>query len=296
MRMWNGLRRRRRRDAGFTITELVVALTTGAGAVGVAGVACSGVRADARAADEEIRLRGTLQGLVLYSQNNRDDFPLPSKVDRQNATVRAKEPTTKDTTSNIFSILIWQGFIPTEILISPAEVNPNIKDFRGYVFDEPPTAARPAFAAWDPAFNADFMRDDVPGGMSYAHMLPSGKRWKYWNNTRDGAWPPVLASRGPKIDRVVYRSDGSALGIPADPQSNTIRMWAPEGQWSGCIAGRMGLWSMAPRDGLYTTTEGERLGDVLFYDEPWDAEGENAYLSIFVEAGREPADFKAIWD
>ncbi|MCH8930716.1 MAG: hypothetical protein IIA98_07360, partial [Proteobacteria bacterium] len=46
----------------------------------------------------------------------------------------------------------------------------------------------------------------------------------------------------------------------------------------------------------YLTGSGAVRADVIFYDEPDDPGGMNAFLSIFVTAGKTREAFRAIWD
>ncbi len=54
--------------------------------------------------------RGIHQAFVLWGQTNRDMYPLPSLHDSQNQTVNTDLPASKDTTANIYSILLYNSF------------------------------------------------------------------------------------------------------------------------------------------------------------------------------------------
>ena len=91
---------------------------------------------------DQTQVRGIVQAMQLWAQNNGDRYPLPSLIDKDNATV-GEIGAAKDTTANIYSILIYNGNIPTEICVSPAESNGKIEEFGTYALDKPASAVNP---------------------------------------------------------------------------------------------------------------------------------------------------------
>lgn len=201
---------------GFTLVELfvllafIVVLT-----VGFMAVATNMIRprhGGARTLKDSTQVRGIVQALITFAGSNQDRYPLPSLLDRGGPeglgqTVKSKSATEhagKDLSRHLYSILIYGGFIPTEMLVSPAEANGNIQVKNDYKFAKPETAADPNYALWDPAFRAAGGDQGVgtetaadPTNNSYAHLPPFGKRSKKWWNTF-GASEAAIGNRGPQ--------------------------------------------------------------------------------------------------
>ncbi|GJQ29275.1 MAG: hypothetical protein HBSAPP03_11590 [Phycisphaerae bacterium] len=298
-----------RRSHGFTLVELAVVLVVCV-AVGVVIMAVLlpsiGRRNHGiRHLKDATQVRGIQQGLVLWSQNNRDRYPRPSSLDKDNMTIalaEGEDPSTKDTTSNIISILIYNGFIPPELCVSPAEVNGNIKVFDTYDYEAPAgaAAADKKLALWDPGFNADFTDPSRPGNFSYGHMLPAGERLaKQWMNTFS-ATEAVLGNRGPEIAGLGSPKGGVRPATLKNPTSNTLLIHGGRTTWEGNIAYNDNHVSfetrMDPEETPYSFDGKKTYLDHLFYDELDDAAGLNNFLSIVTKAGPARADFVSIWD
>ncbi|MCW5766367.1 MAG: hypothetical protein KIT68_10380 [Phycisphaeraceae bacterium] len=312
----------RARARGFTLVEAaaVVAVTVCVGAAAVVG-AGSGqpldpltkARQNARQVKDATQIRGIVQAMMIWAQNNREAYPLPSQVDKADATV-AEKGRAKDTTANILSLLIFNGSISPEMCVSPLENNPKIKAHGGYELDRPKAAARPIEALWDPSFNADFAGDRAAHN-SFAHLQPSGElngakpmessgRLARWGNTFV-AIEPVVSTRGARIKSV--RIDGEDAWPEFDNQnSNAFSFYKPGGAWSGNVAfndGRVDFLDRYLAPGAvvktaarYKTREGASRPDMAFFDEPDDAAGANNFLGIFTKAGVKPSEFTSIWD
>lgn len=260
-------------------------------------------RASARQLKDSTQVRGIVQSMVVWANNNNGQYPLPSALDTANQTVRAASPDAKNTTANIYSLLIFSGHVTTEMLVSPAETNPAIKPIQNYEFANPKTAVKAADALWDPAFSADFTAGKT-GNTSYAHLQPSAGRLPNWSDTYNTAEPQV-GLRGPQITGVERAAIRDTVKAPA--ASNTYAMFGAPDTWEGNIAfadGRVEfVQSLAPTNAeqrrywlTYTTPEGKRQADIYHYDEPDDPAAANAFLGIFTTAGKAAADFTPIWD
>jgi hypothetical protein len=249
-------------------------------------------------------VRGIQQALVVFAQSNKDQYPLPSLLDAANAAINAPAAT-KDTTANIFSILIFNGATVPEMFVSSAEVNDRIRLKDDYQFESPQAAADPKNALWDPSFSADFTKGKI-GNVSYAHTLPSGPRLKHWADTLDAS-QPIIANRGPEIASVTRDSKGRITPTLAKPSSNTLLIHGTRNTWEANFAFNdnhveFQTW-VAPGKRLaddkrprYTAADGTSVIDLPNYDEPDDPAGTNHFLGIFTTAGEKPAEFKAIWD
>jgi hypothetical protein len=262
----------------------------------VAVVVLSRVRRSAQQTEDSTQIRGLHQGMVLWRQSNDDSYPLPSLLDRNNDTVAATGGE-KNTTANIMSILIYNGFVGTEVCIALGETNPNIRAMKNYSFKAPARAANPAKALWDPAFAADFTGGNI-GNFSYAHMLPADERLKKtWKDTFQAS-EAVLGNRGPQVTSMGVGPDGARRSRMAISDSNTLRIHGSSAAWAGNVAyndNHIGFEiSMAPTQ--YKDGPGKAWSDCLFFDEPDDPKRTNNFLGIFTKAGATGAEYRAIWD
>lgn len=244
---------------GFTFLELLVAVAVIAGLVGILLPALGKSRATARQIKDASQIRGCGQGLVLFAQNNQDNYPLPSVLDKANNTialVAGEDVGLKDQTKNIFSILIYNGFFGPELCVSTAESNGDIQTDQDYDYSEPKAAMGKVkhLALWDPAFKGppsqgyQGCKTGDAGNVSYAHSMPFGGRKKAWGNTFM-ATEAILGNRG-----AWYELSGGATGnwtlsnqMPRDampyPQgarpatvSNTLLIHGGRTTWEGNIA------------------------------------------------------------
>lgn len=173
-------------------------------------------------AKDQQHLRGIGQAMVIWAQNNAESFPLPSAFDIKNQTITTPGRG-KDTTSHIMSMLLFNGFVPPEMLISPVERNRRIKVEDKYAYTNPPKAVDPQLALWDPAFSADFTSSGG-GSVSYAHLQPAGgrlARWKSW----DIGPAPLLANRGPEIAEIKPNDNGEFGTYLRNLDAHSMRLW-----------------------------------------------------------------------
>lgn len=248
------------------------------------------------------QLRGLLYGLEYWAKSNGDRYPLPSALDTQGWTV-PEVGGAKDTTANIYSVLIYNGILPPDMFVSSKETNPNIVADDDYAYESPRAAVDPSRALWDPAFSADFTGPGK-GNASFAHMPPVGARAELWRPNGSAQWRAVVGNRGPRISSVAYQDDGDPDPTLANPASNTLRMNGLGGEWGGYIGFADGHvdycddmigGDMADMP-TFRDAGGVERPDVLFFDEPEDSAGTNNFLGIFTRAGPEPGDLSAIWD
>lgn len=289
---------------GFTIVDALLLVSVVVVLAAVAVPVVQNVRHDGRVANDTKQIRGIHQGMIVWLPSNNDDYPRPSRFDRQNWSVPV-EGKAKDTTANIYSMMIFSKALTPEIFVSPLETNPHVVPCRDYQFDLPKSAVDPANARWDPAFST-VLDGSRPGNASYAHLQPSGDREKRWANTFD-AGQPIIGTRGPEIASADRNADGSVTPHLANPSSNTLRFFGRGRAWSGNMAFNdnhvelLKDWIVpgrpfAPTRGTYAASDGTKRADLWFYDEPDDPKAANNYLGIFLKAGDTPADFKATWD
>lgn len=312
----------RRGHRGFTIVELIASagavltvLACVAVCIGEPGKGGEDGEADAAAAakakqrqiKDATQIRGIHQGMVIWAQNNADKYPLPSEVDKSDMTV-ADRGKLKDTTSNIMSLLVFNGFFSPELLVSPVENNGRIVAMGDYAYDKPKGAISAEKALWDPAFSADFTRREG-GNMSYAHLQPAKGRLARWSNTFNAS-EPIVSNRGPEISDVAYNEENTQVTmLLKNPKTVTMKFFG-EGKetWHGNISFNdnhvefkvskvADSATASDKDlGKYKFSEDRTRPDIMFFDEPDDSKMANDYLGIFTKAGEGRGEWKAIWD
>ena len=201
---------------GFTLVELLVVISIIALLIGLLLPALSKVRKNAQQLKCGTNVRGIHQGLVNWAQGDNESYPIPSVLDRANFTEAAANPgqASKDRTGNIWSLLIFSETLSPEIFVSPAEIDPDIRqpvllDSRedsefNYAFPE--TAENPAKALYDPQYrgskldvqdNNSGVTGDIYGHNSYAHIPVAGASLENWSTVTALGNIAVIGNRGP---------------------------------------------------------------------------------------------------
>lgn len=294
-----------RRRCAFTLVELLAIILVAVIVVAIMLPAMNPPRVHNRQLKCSTQARSVVQAMVTWANNNQGNYPLPSLLDVENNTV-AEQGSTKDTSANFLSLLIFNGHISAEILVSPSESSPNIETDTDYQLTNPTAAVNPEKAMWDPAFNADFTDPARKGNLSYAHLPPAGPRLERWKDTFVST-EAVFGNRGPRYQGTTYPTSGrwTLTNDQFGTGSNTLLIHGGRSTWEGNIGYNDGHVSFETKPNPdYVTYQRTVVGkpkpvptpDNFFVDEYDDAVGNNAFLSIFKTAGPSTADFKAIWD
>ena len=262
-----------------------------------------GVRDQQALRKDSTQIRGIGQAMIVWAQNNKDSYPLPSLIDTSDVTVKEKGAS-KDISANVYSLLVYCGAISTEILVSPLEKNPSVVNCDTYMFAQPKKAAKPAEALWDPALTVSLAAGSK-GNVSYAHLQPCGERKGRWSNTF-AADEVVVSTRGPEITRVTTDEPDVPTPTFAKPDSLSLSLVGDGKKWSGHAAfndnhvelKETTLEHQKPYTGQTRWKDADdRLHpDIWFYDEPQDKKSVNTFLGLFTKAGEKPAEWKGIWD
>jgi hypothetical protein len=273
-------------------------------------------RATARKVKDATHIRGIHQSFVLFAQNNMDRYPLPSALDISGDTV-AGTPESKDTTANIYSILVYQNFLTPELLVSPVETNKQIEVYGKYSYTEPAKAVNPRKALWDPSFSGDFT-GTAKSHASYAHAMPwKGRLDGPWSNSFDSS-QAVVCNRGPEIKDVAYNEQNTeATMLLANSKSRTLHFFDASEEprkdddpvlWRGNIVfndnslhfrtSKYGDGqTVTEKDvGMFRFSEERKRPDLAFYNEDPNPKEDNQFLGIFLTSGKARSDWKSIWD
>lgn len=292
------------KNRGLTIIEVLIGVgVLLAILVTLAVLYINDLRIQTRSWADATRVRAIGQGFILWADAADGIYPLPSKLDLANATV-AEEGRAKDTTANILSVLVSDGYITAEVLVSRVENSDLISTYEGYEHEYVLAAVDPERAIWDPGMSADFT-SEAGGNISYAHLIPDTARLDMWTNNYR-ADQALLANRGPEISTVSY-ADGYVETEFVNPKSRTLQFHkGARNKWSGNIGyndnhvdlvtdlygqgKRVGNESQEPQ----LMRDSVSYHDVIFHDE--EDFPSNHYLGIFTRAGETKEDYKAIWD
>ncbi|MFN8817542.1 MAG: hypothetical protein ACK5ZV_12475 [bacterium] len=239
---------------GLTIREVLAATAVTGAALCLALPLLAQVRSDDRQQRDAVQLRGLLDAFTIWAGNNKEAFPLPSSLDPNNSTSNISLPWVKNITGNIVSVLIWNGLVRPDALVSPAENNSAVSVDLGYQFAQPSRANRPAESLWDPGFSGAVgpVQGAIPRNsgtiahQSYVHGTPFGSRadTAVWG-TAGASTRAVWANRGPTYvtgtsstpDAGTRPAAGwQPLPVSQSLRSNTLAFYGAADTWEGNVA------------------------------------------------------------
>lgn len=239
---------RKAHHGGFTQVELLITFAVLGVLAGILVPLMSAGGSTSRQLADAAQIRRVHEGMILWANSSSDVYPHPFEVDRGNTTLRSTD--VKMLTRHVVSILVYNGYVTPDELISPAETNPKQRVDTRYQYSAPAAAAAAdkRLAAWDPAFVALNFEGTSgrPGSLSYALMPPAGARRALWTSSARGS-QAIVGNRGP-----AYTATGSGAGLtwtllsstsnpgggptPVGTTSNTLRIHGSPNSWEGNIA------------------------------------------------------------
>lgn len=177
-------------------------------------------------------LRQIHQGMILFGGESGGLYPRPGLMKRKPILIndeeriipgRGEENTSYNTTDRLYSSLIAQRYASPALMVSPGEINPNVREMRDFDYDAfSPTQ----HVYWDDRFEADL---ESGSHTSYAHLLLHGNRkFELWHKNAPGH-VPLLGTRGPNGGRCVpdsYTCDrrGNWSGIVIRNDNTTVQL------------------------------------------------------------------------
>lgn len=229
---------------GFTLIELLVVIAIISILISMTLPALGQARNTARTLKCAMGIKQGVTGLYTWSLNNHDDYPLPSRLDLNDATMQAASSVEKDNTGNIFSLLIYSDTFVPSLAVCPSEKNPDVVKDEMYQSRYPTAARTPEAALWDPGFAGvpgENGTTGIGGGrrdggrlgrVSYAHTPPFGSRGKYWKGTAS-SMEAVWSDRGPRYEGAA----GAWYPVPgaSGTASNTMLTHGNPKFWDGNV-------------------------------------------------------------
>lgn len=298
----------RNTKSGFTLVELLVVIAIIALLVGILLPALSKARKNANQVKDLTNVRAIVQGFNQWASDNRENYPLPSLVDRVGDTEQINATNDRrDRTGAIYSLLIFNDVLVPESFVSPAEVNGRIRSNEAYEFTSPEGAVNPRRASWDPKFKGTPRAegqgisgiDNTVGHTSYAHAMPYGARRSAWRFTTSSS-TAVVANRGPLY--VETRTPDAGQGwtqqqnSPQGEASTANLVHGSFGKWRGNVvkADESGSFENDPDPISITFNDNTGANpiaqrDNLFVDETNEGNNlqvqarRNAYLRLFTQ-------------
>ena len=157
------------------------------------------------------QLKQIHQAWVMWGEDHAGQSPLPTKL---SSTTAEKSVNSGDSTANLHSIIIFNGYMDPDVVVCPGETNPNIVIDDDYDRGGPDSVLAET-DQWDWRFRCDIDgANNSWSNVSYANWAPVGDRVATdWWSTLDSHFP-VFGDRGPKDgipnrESLSYQNHGS---------------------------------------------------------------------------------------
>lgn len=138
-----------------------------------------------RSFEDKMYLVAIYQSMLVHANDNKGVYIVPSDVS-------GSRDITQNTTANLFSAMVMQGYTPPHQLISGNEYSGYVDEKMDYNFGAYSTAKK---VYWDQTFQADLKN---LSNVSFAHMPLFGERFdREWRSTMSSL-TPLIGNRGPK--------------------------------------------------------------------------------------------------
>ena len=279
------------KNRGFTLVELLVVIAIIALLIGLLLPALAKARQSARSTKDSSQINQTHKGMLIYANSDKKNrLPIPGIKYPQwysNGGVEYKgrfgeERADINSSKNLYSLCIAEGYFKPNILVGTTEVNDAIEIDEDYDF----SAIQPAQDKyWDTGFSANIYEESNVDdectqnwsgntcptdscNVSYAHMAIHGKSSANKSNLRRSQnWVNYASS-----ESVALCTRGTRNGDQTNEEhyvkSPTLQLHGPQDQWSGYFC--FGDNHMEFADNFYGTNymcieSGGNLPDNVFW-------------------------------